>query len=41
MKLNLDTIKNAVVTTAVVLAVVYAVRQTEFGKSIVTKALAG
>ena len=41
MSLNLSSIKNAVITTAVVLAVIYAVRQTDAGKSLVTKALAG
>lgn len=41
MKFNLDTAKNALVTTAVVLAVIYAVRRVDAGKKLVATALAG
>lgn len=39
--MNLGTIKNAVMTAAMVLAVIYVARQTTIGQSLVTKALAG
>lgn len=41
MKFNLDTAKAALVTTATVLAVVWAIRRTAIGQSVVNKALAG
>jgi hypothetical protein len=41
MSFNLQTAKNAAITTAMVLAVIWAVRRTAIGKTIVTKALAG
>lgn len=36
---NLNTVKNAVMTTAVVLLTVYVVRRTDFGKRLVAQAL--
>jgi len=41
MSFNLSTLKNAAVTTAMVLAVVWAIRRTAIGKQIVATALAG
>jgi hypothetical protein len=38
--MNMTTVKNAVMTTAMVLAVIFALRQTTFGKTLTTKALA-
>jgi hypothetical protein len=41
MSFSLNTVKNAVITTAMVLAVVYVVRQVKIGDDLVKKALAG
>ena len=41
MKFDLNTVKNALITTAVVLGTVYLMRRTSAGQSIVNKALAG
>lgn len=41
MKFDLNTAKNALTTTAVVLLVIYAVRRTTVGQKLVTTALAG
>jgi hypothetical protein len=41
MSLSMSTAKNALITTAVTLAVIYALRQVTATKAIVNKALAG
>ena len=41
MKFNLDTLKNAAITTVMVLGVIWAVRRTTIGQTVVNKALAG
>lgn len=41
MKFDLNTAKNALITTGMVLAVVWAIRRTTIGQTVVTKALAG
>ncbi len=41
MKFNFDTIKNGLITTAVVLACIYGLRRTDAGKKLVNTALAG
>lgn len=41
MKFNLDTVKNAAITTALVLGTVWLIRRTTIGQTVVTKALAG
>lgn len=41
MSFSLATLKNAAITTAMVLAVIYAVRQVKVGDDLVKKALAG
>jgi hypothetical protein len=39
--LSLNTLKNAVITTAMVLGVIYVIRQVKAGDDLVKKALAG
>lgn len=41
MKFDLNTAKNAMLTTALVLGVIWAIRRTTIGKSVVATALAG
>lgn len=41
MSLSMSTIKNAAMTTAAVLAVIYVVRRTTMGQKLVQAALAG
>ena len=39
--MNLSTVKNAAITTALVLGVIWAIRRTAIGQKVVTAALAG
>lgn len=39
--MNLNTVKNAAITTALVLGVIWVIRRTAIGQTVVTKALTG